>query len=541
MSQKMVSLLLLVALVLTACSSATTTGPSATQPSAAQPTAQQPAAQPTAQQPTAQPIAPQPAACDKPVSLNVYMVGNGDTPARPDVEAALNAYVEPLICANVTFNIVGWGDWFAKAITGIQAGEKMDIFFTADWWQYNELVAQGLLLPLNDNNGPYGNLLEQYGKGVLETLNPAFISGTQVNGVNYAVPTNKELAVPDGFIYNVALAEEIGFTEADAAKIKSMRDFEPWLEKAKAARPDEYPYLLNFMPGFEPWVDNFASGVPNNVITMKLEPDANGTFDETIVNIVETDWYRDYVTLIHEWREKGWVHPEAALSGYEPDALLNAGKFFVVAQPLKGYNIKAQELMNSSGNPDLRLSEIEWQKKVVITAHTGGSMLAIPALSEHPVEAMKFINLLHTDPKVVNMALFGVEGKHWKLEADGRVNLIDNSWYKAHPGPWVWGNTQIQYVTNKEDPEKNRRLIEYSDDAFEHPSLGFRFDKTPVEAEITAINAVMDTYWSSLLYGYVDPSSELPKFIEELKAAGIDKVKAEIQRQYDTWKTTKNR
>lgn len=531
MLRKLVSLFLLAAFVLAACSPAATPEPPAAQPTAAE--------QPAAEQPAAEQPAEQPAACTEPVMLDLYMVGNGDTPARPDVEAALNAYIEPLICANVTFNIVGWGDWFSKAITGIQAGEKMDIFFTADWWQYNELVAQGLLLPLNDDNGPNGNLLEQYGQGILETLNPSFIIGTQVNGINYAVPTNKELAVPDGFIYNEALAEEIGFTPEDAAKIKTMRDFEPWLEKAKAARPDEYPYLLNFMPGFQPWVSNFASGVPYGIITMKLEPDASGKFDETIVNLIETDWYRDYVTLIREWHDKGWVHPEAALAGYEPDPIMNAGKFFVVAQPLKGYNIKAQELMNSSGNPALRLKEIEWQKKVVVTNHAGGSMLAIPALSEHPVEAMKFINLLHTDPKVVNMALFGVEGKHWQVEADGRVNLIDNAWYSAHPGAWVWGNTQIQLVTNKEDPNKNSLLIEYSSDAVGHPSLGFRFDKTPVQAEITAVEAVSATYWNPLLYGYIDPATELPKFIDELKAAGIDKIKDEVQRQYDAWKATK--
>lgn len=527
MIRKLVSLFLLAAFVLAACSPAATPAPQPTQAPAS-----------GGEQPAAPTAAPEPA-CASPVTLDLYMVGGGDTPARPDVEAALNAYIEPLICANVRFNIVGWGDWFSKAITGIQAGEKMDIFFTADWWQYNELVAQGLLLPLNDDNGPDGNLLEQYGKGILDTLNPAFISGTQVKGVNYAVPTNKELAVPDGFIYNVALAEQIGFTPADAAKIKTMRDFEPWLEKAKAARPDEYPYLVNFRPGFQAWLPGFASGVPQNIITMIGLPDANGKFDETILNIVESDWYREYVTLIREWREKGWVHPEAALTGYEPDRLMNAGQFLFMAQPLKGNSIKAQELVNSSGNPDLRLAEIEWQPKVVSTIHTGGSMLAIPALSEHPVEAMKFINLLHTDPKVVNIALFGVEGKHWELEADGRVNIIDNAWYSAHPGAWVWGNTQIQYVTNKENPNKNKLLIEYADDAYAHPSLGFRFDKTPVEAEITALNAVIDAYWTPLLYGYIDPATELPKFIDELKAAGVDKVKAEVQRQYDDWKATK--
>jgi putative aldouronate transport system substrate-binding protein len=293
------------------------------------------------------------------------------------------------------------------------------------------------------------------------------------------------------------------------------------------------------MAPFFPYIGGLANGVPNNNLTMDGIPDANGNFDEMIIELVETEWYENHVNVIREWNQKGWVHPEAALTGYEDTPIFNSGKWFLHAQPLKGEGIKAQEMINSSGNPDLRVTEIYTHPKVVVTLHTGGSMLAIPALSDHPVEAMKFINLLHTDPTAVNIALFGVEGKHWEMEADGRVNLIDNAWYSAHPGAWVWGNTQIQHVTNQEDPDKNRMLIEYADDALPHPSLGFRFDRTPVEAELTALSAVNDTYWTPLLYGYVDPATELPKFRAELKAAGIDVVKAEIQRQYDEWKANK--
>jgi putative aldouronate transport system substrate-binding protein len=543
MFRKIVSLIVLVSILLAGCSQATTAPapteaqPAATEATVAEPTeaSEEPTAEPTVE-PTAEPAATETPACTEPVMLDFYMVGNGDTPAREAVEAAMNEYIQPLICANVVFHIVGWGDWFPKAITGIQAGEKMDIFFTADWWQYNELVAQGLLLPLNDPNGPDGNLLEQYAQGTLASLNPAFISGTQINGVNYAVPTNKELAVPQGMLWNVTAADEIGFTEADAANLKSPRDLEPWLEKAKAARPEEYPFNLNYNPLMDPRVPGFASGIPQNIITMNIDPDDSGVFDETIYNFVESQWFSDYVTMMREWNQKGWVNPEAALQGYEADPIMNAGKFFIMSMGLKGGNIKSQELVNTSGNPDLKLAEIQTAKKVVVTLHTGGSMLAIPALSEYPVQAMQFINLLHTDPKVVNMALFGVEGTHWELEADGRVNLIDNAWYAAHPGAWVWGDTQIQFVTNKEDPDKSTQLIEFSNDAYAHPSLGFRFVKAPVEAEITAVQAVVDAYWTPLIYGYIDPATELPKFIEELKAAGVDVVIAEVQAQYDAWK-----
>ena len=494
---------------------------------------------------TAEPDAPEEPAVEptevpmETVTLDYYWVGNADTDQRPLVEAAINEYVEPLIGVNVVFHIIGWGDWATKAVTGIQAGEKMDIFFTADWYYYMQLASEGLFLPLNDDDGPDGNLLEEYGQGILADLNPAFIAGTQIDGVNYAVPTNKELTVPEGFIYNLTWAEEIGFTEEDAAAIKSYDDMEPWLEKAKEAYPDEYPYLTDGRDGFNPWVAVFAAGTPGNLVNMKIAPDADGNFDNEIYTVVETQEFADYCAKMREWYEKDWIHPDVGLGTFETADYRNAGKFFIEPQPLKGSNIKAQELINSSGNDDLRLGEIYGQPKVNITVHSGGSMLAIPAFSEYPVQAMKYINLMHTDAKLINMMLFGVEGTHWEVEDDGRVNLIDSGWYGAHPGAWTLGNTLIQKVSNKEDPDKNRMLIEYANDSYDHPSLGFRFRTEPVAAELTALSAVTDGTWQALVTGYVDPATELPKFIEDLEAAGLETLVEEVTSQYRAWEATK--
>ena len=485
-----------------------------------------------------EPVAPA-APAEEVVMLDYYWIGNGDTDQRESVEQAINEYVEPLIGVNVKFHIIGWGDWASKAVTALQAGEKIDIIFTADWSYYMQEASDGLLTPLNDDAGPNGNLLEQYGQDILRTLNPSFITGTQVDGINYAIPTNKELTVPMGLIYNATIAEEIGLTDEEAAKIKSMEDLEPWLAKCKELYPNDYPYIAEQWWGFEPWLPSLSSSIPGNVINMKMMPDANGVYDETIYSVWETDINKDFAKLMYSWMQKGYIHPDAGLTTWDPAPDFNAGKFLARTQPLKGSNIKAQELVNASGNADLQLKEIYGQAKINVTHHAGGSMLAIPAMSEYPVQAMKFLNLMHVDSKLINMMLYGVEGTHWEVEADGRVNIINSAWYGAHAGAWTLGDTQIQAVSNKEDPDKNRMLIEYSNDSVAHPTLGFRFRTAPVAAELTAIQAVVDGMNRSLFTGSVDPEVEIPKYVEALKAAGMDKVMAEVQMQYDAWKLAK--
>ena len=82
-------------------------------------------------------------------------------------------------------------------------------------------------------------------------------------------------------------------------------------------------------------------------------------------------------------------------------------------------------------------------------------------------------------------------------------------------------------------------LIEYSDDALDHASLGFRFRTDPVAAELTAINAVVDGMSNALFTGYVDPEVELTNYIAALKDAGLDTLIAEVENQYAAWQAAK--
>ena len=67
------------------------------------------------------------------------------------------------------------------------------------------------------------------------------------------------------------------------------------------------------------------------------------------------------------------------------------------------------------------------------------------------------------------------------------------------------------------------------------PLYGFTPVTTNVMDELSAISNVVDTYLKSLTYGDENPDDLYPKFLKELKDAGIDKVIAEYQTQADKW------
>ena len=476
------------------------------------------------------------AVAEEPYTLDIYWVGNGDNEAvRAGVEAAVNAYIEPLIGANVSYHIIGWGDWNDKAINALQSGEKMDLIFTADWEGYGIEVSGGLLMPLDD-------LLEEYGQGIKETLPQTFLDGVKVNGVLYGIPTNKELCVPEGFIINKTAAEAIGWdVVADDPSIKTTADLEPWLEKYKEMFPDKYPYLMDGQNGRwadEPWCPDWA-GMTNNSIAMKMAPAEDGTFDETIYSIFETPEQEEHIRLMYDWAQKGYIDPDAALTSFDYNGTFGRGDFLAFSQPLKGNNIKAAEMYQANATAEFECIEITMQPKCVVTTHAGGSMFGIPVTCQAPEKAMQYLNLMHSDATLVNLMLFGAEGENYEKIDDTTVKLTDQNWYGVHGGAWTVGNTKLQYVTEGEDPQKNELLQSYADDAVATASLGFRFVKDNVADEIAQVDAVVTEFANPMMCGAVDPDDP-DAGIEALKAAlqdaGIADIIAEVQTQYDEWK-----
>ena len=481
----------------------------------------------------------------EPYTLDIYWVGNADDPEiRADVEAAVNEYIEPLIDAHVSFHIVPWDDWKTEVVDVLEDKDsrkkaKMDLVFTADWEYYSDLVEAKALLQL-------GSELEDNGQDILKTLPEGFWNGVKIRGDIYGVPTNKELCVPMGFIVNKTRAQEIGW-DFENGEILTTADLEPWLEKYREKYPDSYPYLMDMNPAGrwvdEPWINDW-SGLTQNALSMRMAKKDDGEFDETVYSIFETPEQEEHIRLMYDWVQKGYISPDNVnLDKGSAEEIFGKGDFLVFTQAIKGNSIKAVEMYTEKHKPEdepFEVGEIIMQPKYIVTAHTAGSMFAIPKTGEvDPDKAMQYLNLMHSDATLVNLMLFGVEGKNYTKIDDKKVTLTDKAWYTLHGGAWTVGDVTLQYVLENEDPEKNAKLIEFAQDATETCCLGFRFNTKKLKDTVEAVNEVLGKYANALMCGAVDPDDPekgIEALKQALKDAGIDELRDAAQKQYEDWK-----
>jgi putative aldouronate transport system substrate-binding protein len=131
----------------------------------------------------------------------------------------------------------------------------------------------------------------------------------------------------------------------------------------------------------------------------------------------------------------------------------------------------------------------------------------------------------------------GIEGVHYKMTGANSMENLPAS--KNYDMPtFSLGNIMLTYLNPGDPADKWDQFKKYNDAGTNAPTLGFNFDTTKVANEIAALQNVKAEVWAPLMTGTVDPATYLPIANEKLKAAGLDKVIAEAQSQYDAWKAS---
>jgi len=451
-----------------------------------------------------------------PVELSWYTIG---TPQK-DVDKVMqevSKYTKDKIGATVKMTMIDWGDYNQKMQVLTASGASMDIMFTASWaFDYVQNARKGAFAPIDD-------LLDQYGQGIKQVLDPAFLEGSKVDGKNYGVPANKELPAQEVWRFNKNLLDE---NKLSIDGVRSLESLEPLLKTIKQNNPDVVPFQVDktFMP-YTPY-DYLIEKFP---LAVKLDDK-----DYKVVNVLETPEMKQALETMHKYYAAGYLPTEAATLESSSDVQAT-GQWFVDKATTQPF---ADNVWSTSyGYPVVSTPQSD---ALIYNLSVMGSMQAISANSKHKEKAMEFLNLLNTDPVLRNMIDSGIEGTHYKKIDDTHMENLPES--KNYDMPtFSLGNVMLTYLNPGDPDNKWEEFKKYNDAGKPAILLGFNFDPSKVSGEIAAVQNAKEAFWAPLMTGTVDPNEYLPKAIEKLKAAGLDKIMAEAQSQLDAWRAANNK
>ena len=434
----------------------------------------------------------------------------------------ISKYTKEKINATVTQTLIPGAEYGEKIQMLLFGGEEIDLMFASN---FPNLVSDEIYAPLD-------GLLETYGQDILKTLPEYVWKAVSVDGQVYAVPPLKDWAVEPVLLYYDGLTEKYNF---DFSTVKEIKDLEPMLQTIKDNEPGVSPL------GLRGAGDGFGVFLPiERVRNSGIAGFHTGNYDK-VINVYETQEYKDYFDLMRRWHEKGFFTSDAATATTISDKVAAHQVYMLTSEQIPYFQQQKNKIEDEGWKTifDNRLSQ-----PVINTRAVAQACQAITADSANPARTMKFLNMMYTDANLMNLIVHGIEGKHYtKLDdtylryPEGVVNRNKNDYYGS---PAYQGNRFLLLLNEGEPADLWEQYAAFNDKAYISPSYGFNFDSTDVMNELTAINNVHAEYMPNLFVGATDPAVKLPEALEKFKVAGSETVIAEIQAQYDAWKAANN-
>lgn len=443
------------------------------------------------------------------------------------VQDALNEILIKKINCKVNLEVYPSSNYDTQINLLLSGGDSIDLMTSGLNTRYHQIVSKKLVLPIDD-------LLEQYGQGIIEAVGDS-LEASRINGILYGVtgvPLNA--AADSGFAVKSEILKELSI---NLQNVKTIDDVESVLRKIKENYPDitplvpsssgrAYDDLINYM-----WrhaeMESIEDGCVVDYETM------------TVSNMYESEVFKETVETLYRWNQEGLVMPNASTNADSRAALLNGNQGVAYLTTSYCPTLSVKE------NIQLGVEIVELtQNKILGTSVFTNTQWMIPVKSEHPVEAMQFLNLLYTDKEVGNMLQYGIEGVHYiKTDEENVISypegqdVTNSKYYVKTPG--ITDINTSCYAIEPLPGDVYKQYEEFKNGFKPSPLLGFMGDVSECKTEIAAIANVISQYHFNFMAGDYDPSM-LKEINEKLKDAGIDKVIDMKQKQLNDWLKEKN-
>lgn len=441
------------------------------------------------------------------VTLKWYI--NMDEPAGFDeVMEEANRYLNEKL--NVTLDLVCIqpGDYDQKMQLVLASKEEFDIAWTSNWAnKYEPNAMKGSYLALDDLLSQVPELRDFYKDEIWDA--------TRVSGHIYGIPMNQVLYNQSGFTMVKSIADRY---DISPDSIKSMDDLEAAYQTVRDNEPDDVIMTSSNVPYFFDQVTTVADNV--SIVDGK----ATDRWDELYI----PHWNRMY-----RWNQSGFF-PKDISTFMDKTSLTKAGKIFCDHyRYLPGAAGKFEILFQ------LPVYAVPASQPFMSRQSIQTTLNAISATSKHPVRALKLLNLMNSDPYLLNLICYGLEDRDFVKDPENPNRMERQTNY--YISEYLVGNQFLAYLVPSYEDGVWEETEEANRTAVVDPNIGFSFDSTPVEMEMAQVSSVKAEYEKTLGYGLADPEVTVPTYQDKLELAGYQKVLDEVQRQYDQWIANQNK
>lgn len=436
------------------------------------------------------------------------------------VEAAINEITLEKINCTVTLKPVSLSEVTSKFSLWVTDGEKVDMVSTFGL-NYTECIENGSIVRLDE-------MLEEHAP-YLSSLDEMFL-GMPYKGGIYGLPVMQRVyAGVSGIGVRTDIMKEVGLNYENGDRVSYEE-----LDEMFALVHEAYPEMIVYGESgakTDSAVGSFFTmeglGVAGAAGGVLVNPEV----DTEIVNVYKTEEYREHLEWMRKWFLAGYISSDASTSN-EGTEWAKAGRSFsfgVFGEPGCAATTSAQVGQDIT---------VLYKQEPMITSITYSTApFVIPITSERPEKALEFMDLMFESKELANLIQHGVEGLHYEMtDQDMIIEYIEGRAYENPLG--LYGNKMNVYMSAPNDNTLYQESADWNEKALENVStaVGYRFISEGFTTELAAITNVLGEYCSSLEYGYVEIDEVLPQFLSALEDAGIDKVIAENQRQFDEWR-----
>lgn len=448
------------------------------------------------------------------VELVMYVVS--DRPAGQDVmDENLNKLLKEKLNCTLKINWIGWADFSNKYPLLFTSGEEFDMAYCATWLNFNSLAQKGAFKSLDE-------LWPACAPNNFEKTSSDAKLQVTVNGHYYAVPTLLPTYNAYGPIYRTDIMEGTDWN----GKMDTFEDLEAYCDIVKETHPELEP--LDIDSSGPQWQHLFFYSEGYNYLADYVLFDPSEEHPQVMASY-EVEKLPDFLQMMKRWNEKGFFS-KSALSDTDTTKTAN-GKAAMKVHNLDTYRDLAIQ------HPEYEFGYANFRKDLAHLPFTQDCMV-ISNTSKNPERALAFWEMVTSDQELYDALFYGVLGTTYELNEEGQYTITDTDLYSTGA---MWGartaglerdadGTPAEYQQMKNDFESQIVPGEGSE-----KYAGFVFDTSAIETEFAACNNVHQQYFFPLVLGYTDAEAGLAEYEEKMKAAGIEKIMEEAQRQLDEY------